>query len=343
MRILSAVPQQLTKTQEKLDWIDRACREHQPDILVTPQEFFGGAVMMLHQKAFEFNDLYPSIKKLAKTYDCAMAIGVVEVTDEGNKEAIWFISETGEFLGSLYKFALPKYDHIATKGFGDIVPETDMTERFKTFEMKGMITSGMFCWEVYSDLLWTGLGLLKPDVVFSMIKFGVNAWPIVRKNRKTNTNDVVDFGYGSWSEDGGWVDRLRMANKWQVKCPIICATNSWNLRPISMPLCGCISGIDGQAQESLWHPTKEDKMKAIPEKIVVDDINPQAVRSCLINKFVYKDMVGEFPPFSLGKYTMMLKINRIEDRILSGREKNTVHTASKKQEGIRGKGSLGIV
>ena len=288
--------------------------------------------MMPHKKEFTRDELYPEIRKLAKEYNCAFILGLVEKMDDGfNREVIWFVDEKGELQGTQTKFALPRYDHIVTKGFGDIVPETDFINRIKVFELKGMQVAGMFCWEVYSDLLWTGLGLLKPDIVFSLIKFGVNAWPKVRK--VDGQMAVVDFGYGSWSEDGGWVNRLRMANVWQVKCPIICATNSWNLRPISMPLCGCISGIDGQAEDTLWHPTKEDKLKKIPEKVVVDEINPKAVQAALMNKFVYKDIVGEFPPFSLGRFTMMLKINRIEDRLLCGREAKTAEKEMSKREG----------
>lgn len=331
MRILSAVPKQYNKVEDKFDWIINQCRKHSPDILVTPQEYFGGAVMMSHQKSFAFRDLFPKLKTIAKENTCALVVGVVEKTDKGNYETIWFINEKGEFLGKLNKFALPKYDHVSTKGFGNILPETDFESRFKVFEIKGMKVTSIFCWEVYSDLLWTGLGLIKPDIVFSQIKFGVNSWPIVRPNKKTDTNDVQGFGYGTWSEDGKWIERLKMANVWQVKCPIICSTNSWNLRPISMPLCGCISGIDGQAKDTLWHPKKEDKLKDIPEMVVVDDINHLAIRAALQNKFMYKEVTGEFPPFSLGKFTMMLKINRVEDRIISGREQASVDRKESKR------------
>jgi hypothetical protein len=172
---------------------------------------------------------------------------------------------------------------------------------------------------------------LKPDIVFSLIKFGVNSWPVVQK--EDGKSVVEKFGYGSWSEDGQWINRLRMANVWQVKCPIICSTNSWNLRPISMPLCGCVSGIDGQATDSLWRPTKEMGLKEVPEKVQVDEIDVNAVRATLINKFVYNELVGQFPPFSLSRFTMMLKMNRIEDRILSGREaRNVTKTLEKRGE-----------
>jgi hypothetical protein len=332
VRILSCVPQQLNDTQAKLDWIKKQLKTHEPDILVTPQEFFGGAFIMPHKKEFTRDELLPPLKKIIKTYKCALVIGLVENIKGRNKEVIWFLNEDGELVGSLHKFALPKYDHIATKGYGDIEPETDFEKRFQTFELKGIRTSAIFCWEAYSDLLWTGLGLCQPHVVFSMIKFGVNSWPVVRK--KEGLAVIEDFGYGSWKEEGRWIDRLHIANVWQVKCPIICSTNSWNLKPRSMPLAGMISGIDGQGTQSFWTTSKD--MKVIPEKVIVDELNSDAVSSCLLNKFVYKDRVGEFPPYSLAKYTMMLKIKRIEDRVRSGREAETVKDARSKSG--KGKG-----
>ena len=331
IRIVSAVPRQLTQTDEKLAWLDTICKQYKPHIVVTPQEFFGGAVMMPHARDFRFEQLYPQLKDLNSKYGTAFVVGVQERdADNTNKTAIWFINEDGKYQGRLVKCALPRYDHISTSGFGGVTPETQIENRFKTFKLYDLNVSAIFCWEVYSNLLWTGLSLLQPDIIFSLIKFGVNAWPKVQK--KAGRQTVTGFGYGSWAENCNWIDRLRFANVWQVKCPIICATNSWNLRPISMPLCGCISGIDGQADDTLWHPTKEDAYKQVPEKIIVDSINSNKIRAALENKFLYKELVGKFPPFSLAKYTMMLKINRIERRILRGKEVTTKLKSNKMKE-----------
>lgn len=325
MKILSCVPQQLNNFSDKLKYLENLCEKFSPDILVTPQEYIGGAFVQLNKLSYSKDELLPILQKISIKYDVALIIGVVEFIDtQTNKEAVWFIDKGGLYRGVVYKFALPKYDHILTNGYGHITPEVDFENRFKLFEICSMNVSAIFCWEVYSDILWSGLSLCKPDIIFSLIKFGVNAWPVVKVNPHNKEKEVVDFGYGGWNEDGCWIERLFMANKWQVRCPIICSTNSWGLRPISMPLCGCISLIDGQAQHSLWHPKKEDQLKQIPEKIVLDHIDVNKIRLSLENKFQYKEVVGEFPPYSLGKYTMMLKINRLQTRLLSGSEKQKV-------------------
>jgi hypothetical protein len=332
-KILSAIPIQLNNTNDKIKWIEFNLKKYQPHILVTPQEFFGGAVMMPHERDFEFEKLFPILSKMAKKFAAGLVIGVQQ-KDPGNinRSAIWFINEKGEFQGRLLKFAIPRYDHIKTSGFGQVTPEIDIENRFKVFKIHNLFVSAIFCWEVYSNILWTGLSILKPDLIFNMIKFGPNAWPIIKT---INYQKVVKgFGYGRWAEedDGGWISRLKMANIWQIKCPIINATNSWNLNPRSMPICGCISNLDGQAQDDHWYPRKEDKFHAIPEKIIISIVDEQRVRGVRKNKFAYADAVGEFPPFCIGKYTMHLKINRIEDRLLNrglhkqGRVKSNIKT-----------------
>ncbi len=316
-KILSCIPRQMTDYNEKLDWLVSMAEMHKPHIFVTPQEFFGGAVQMMHQRDFKHADLFPVLSAICKRLNMALVVGVQERDESGaNRSAIWFINELGEYLGRVLKFALPRYDHVATGGFGNVVPEDSFENRFKIFKLHNLYTSAIFCWEVYSDVLWTGLGIMKPDVIFNLIKFGPNAWPSVKK--VNNKNTVVGFGYGRWAEedDGGWIARLKMANVWQVKCPIVTSTNSWDLNPRSMPVCGMISGLDGQAVDDHWYPRKEDGLKTIPEKVIISELDENRVRGVLKNKFAYSEAVGEFPPFSLGRFTMHLKINRIEDRML---------------------------
>ena len=331
-RIVSCVPKQMTDTQEKLQWLESVCHSFHPHILVTPQEFFGGTVMMHHKRDFKFNELFPQLSKMCKRHKTGMAVGVQQRDDDGtNRTAIWFINEDGEYLGRVCKFALPRYDHVGTNGAGEVTPETDFENRFKVFKIHNLVVSAIFCWEVYSDILWTGLGIMKPDLIFSMIKFGPNAWPQIETRR--GQKFVSGFGYGKWAEEdeGGWIARLKMANVWQVKCPIVCSTNSWNLNPRCLPMCGTISGIDGQAPNDVWYPRKEDKLKSIPEKIIVTEINENAIRAAMQNKYLYKDLVGEFPPMSIAKFTMHLKINRIETRILKGSELKKVAINDTKQ------------
>ena len=328
-RVLSCVPRQHTTTFEKIEWLQHQANKHSPDLIVTPQEFFGGVVMMSHKPTYTKEELLPILSSFCSDYNCGLVVGLLQHDKEDNKnrEVIWFIDRDGTYLGRVCKFALPRYDLVKKQGSGNVTPETDINNRFVTFNICGLRAVAVFCWEVYSNVLWTGLSLLKPDVVFNLIKFGPNAWPVVKRVRGLNT--VVDFGYGSWSEDGGWIERLRVACKWQVKCPIISSTNSWNLKPRSMPICGTICEIPGQALDTLTHPTKEQRLKEIPELEQIDEINPTMIQAALKSKWTYRDAVGTWPPWSLSKYTMMLKINTVEHKILlAGRKKSKRSSSS---------------
>lgn len=329
IKVLSCVPDQLYSFDDKIAWIRTQIKKYNPDILVTPQEYFGGVYIMPSRKAFHEKDLLPILQKISIETNTALIVGLVEKFTNITyyKEAIWFIDKDGRLKGKLFKIALPRYDHILTNGYGNIEPETDFFNRFKVFDICGLKVSAIFCWEVFSNLLWTGLGLLKPDLVFSMIKFGVNAWPIVRKENKQQV--ITDFGYASYSSDI-WEKRLIHANLFEVKCPIVCSTNSWSLRPISKPLCGTVSLITSQHDNTVWTCKKEDKFKDIPEKIIIDEFDVDKIRYGVDSKFLYKDMVGEFPPFSIGEYTMLFKINRLEERLLLKKEQEKLIKFKKK-------------
>ena len=318
VRVLSSVPRQHTTFQDKMEWLRQTHAQYAPDIIVTPQEFFGGIVMMPNHPTFRKHELLPSLQEFCTERDCGLVVGVLLHDDQikKNREVMWFIDRDGTFQGELTKFALPKYDQAVTGGRGNVVPETDINNRFVCFEICGLVVTGIFCWEVFSNILWTGLGLLKPDVVFSLLKFGPNSWPIVKKIRGMNT--ITEFGYGNRPNlEHFWIQRLRVASEWQVKCPIVNSTNSWNLRPRSIPICGTICEIPGQAKPTLRYPSNDGE--EIPEIIQVDELNPNAIRAALQHKITYKRVVGEWPPFSLIDYTMLLKVRRVEDRILAGR------------------------
>lgn len=323
--VLSCIPKQYKTYDEKLAWLDKTMTQYNVDIFITPQEYFGGASMMEHHKAFTEDEVMKDVAPLCKKTTTNLVLGVQERLKNINKEAIWFINTSGKIIGKVYKVALPGYDHILTNGYGEIVPELDITKRFVTFQLANVNIGAIFCWEAFSNILWTGLSIEKPDIVASMIKFGANSWPIKEKTEKKSTR-IRDFGYGTWDvkKENIWMERLIFANKYQVFCPIICSTNSWNLNPRSLPMAGTISRIPGQINDSLWKPAKNMKLKDIPEKIIVDTIDLNVIRVTPKNKFKYKDITGDWPPSHLGEYTMLFKIRRLEERLRKGVERKKV-------------------
>lgn len=315
LRVLSCVPPQHYTLEAKLQWIDRTAGLNQPDIFATPQEFFGGDVIMPNHPTFEESELLGDLVALCESHDMALVTGVVEREDERNYERLWFIDpREGGLLGKITKFALPSYSLAKAGGTYQTYPETDFRNRSVIFNMRGAKIAGMFCWEVFSDFLWFALGRREPDVVFSLIKFGPMAYPKLTGNKEDGKR-IESFGIASG--ENHWVRRLELASKYEVACPIICATNTWGLPAKSEPICGQVEDLLGRS--TLWKPPVWGGTDRCNSHVQVDTIDVAKVRASRLNAWKYRDIMGEFPPFARKEHTMWLKIRRIE-RTLDGVE-----------------------
>jgi len=316
VKVLSCVPPQHYNTQDKLEWLDQTAAEHNPDIFLTPQEYFGGMVIMPQKPFFTEAELLPDLEALCASHDMAMVVGVVEAEDEKNWERLWFIDpREGGLLGKITKFALPSYSLAKAGGTYQAYPEIDLRKRAVAFEMRGAKVSGMFCWEVFSDFLWFALGRAEPDIVASLIKFGPMAYPKLKGNKKTG-REIESFGISSGRNV--WLERLEIASIWEANCPIICSTNSWSLPSASMPICGQIRDILDRS--TLWYPRKP-RTKALKNfsysHVQIDEVDVNEVRGLRSNKWDYFKLCGKFPPFQMRTFTMWTKIHRLE-RTLDG-------------------------
>lgn len=319
IKVLSCIPEQKYTYQEKLTWLDETAKLNPGvDIFVTPQEYFGGDVIMPEKTAFEEGEILPDLLALSERHDMAFIVGLVEKCVDGkNRQRIWFMDHrAGGIVGKITKFALPSYTHVEAGGSYQIHPETDLRNRIGSFELRGAKVAGLFCWEVFSDFLWFAMGLDEPDFVVSMIKFGAMAYPKVEGSKKQGRRVG---GFGISSGKNVWLERLIVASRWEVNCPIICSTNSWGLPASSEPLCGMVPDMLGVS--SLWKPPKAKKgLGAVNyERVVVDRLDLNHIRGLRKNRWQYLKEVGEFPPYEMRTFTMWTKIQRIE-RTLDGAE-----------------------
>jgi len=298
MKILSCVPKQQKLKEDKFRFIQDALEKYSPDIFLLPQEFFGG--WQCEQISFKRDQILPRLLTLSASFNCALIVGVVEQAEE-ILQKLYFI-DGGQFIGEIVKFATPGYDLKGTGTHG-LSSLTDLTSRFQTFRIKGINVAGFFCWEVFSDFLIAGLSILEPDLVVSAIKFGIAGYPKLEK--KNGLKQIVGVQYC-----GGdiWDDRLKMASKYEFKCPIICSTNSWGVGGKYEPLAGMIYSYDQ------IEAVKADAVKQ--DVFVLNEIDFEHVRGLRENKYSYVDRVGIFPDYKYGDLTMMMKIHRMEQRLL---------------------------
>jgi len=311
MKVLSCIPEQKITKREKLAWIRKQLKAHHPDLLVTPQEFFGGIQAFWHDQPISYQpeEIIEPITKLAKEFDCAIATGAV-IDDpelEERRERIYII-DGSDWVSFYDKMFLPAYDHIEAKSPLAIHPERSFKKRAHIAEVKGARISVIFCWEIFSNYLWHTISRAQPDFVLSMIKFGACGWP---KKKAGDSIFEQQFGFGA---DGGWIDRLRMAARFDVAAPIVCSTNSWNLPARSRPLCGVINHFDPE-HETFWHPPKGTRGE-IEERIDIAEVDHLFSRFVRANKHTLKSETDRWPTNEAHQATMMWKIKRMERKVI---------------------------
>lgn len=346
LRVLSCIPGQTYTVEQKWDWIDKQAKAHKPDLFVTPQEYLGGVQTMFFKEAasqplsFTPQQILEPALRLAKKHSMAIAIGAVVDCPELNerRERIYVVDPDRGMTGYSDKFALPAYDDYRALGKPRLYPELNLENRAKAFYARGAYVGLLFCWEVYSNYVWHALCRAQPDMVLSMIKFGVKGWPSKGKDPNTGESTVEGFGFGG---DGGWIDRLHMASKYDVMCPIVCSTNSWNLPNRSAPLAGVIypykkafqdtlhcaadavddSGVmtdeeaPGGRPDTLYHPAKGTR-GTIVEHVQVDEIDYLYWRYMRDNKMRLFSLTGQWMPSEAREMTMQQKIQRMQRKAI---------------------------
>lgn len=324
LRVLSCVPEQKYRFADKLAWVDQMAAQHKPELFVCPQEFHGGIQAVFfkdktdEKMVYEEQEIVTPYLALARKHSMGITVGAVirDPKSNENRERIWVIDPTLGVTGYADKMMLPAYDHVDAGGRAEVFPEQNMENRAQAFECMGARVSILFCWEVFSSYIWHAISRAQPDMVVSMIKFGVNGWP--RKAKENGVSVVTGFGFGA---DGGWTERLQMAARWDVACPIICSTNSWDLPNKAGALAGMLLPWEEKETKgeyarparssTVWNSLTLGKGK-IPEHVQVDQVDFLYWRLIREHKFTLNEATGEWPSSEARHLTMSWKVRRME-------------------------------
>lgn len=309
--------------ESKLQWIDEQATLHKPDLFVTPQEYFGGVQQLFFNTgeplSYTAEQILEPIERLARKHNMAIATGAL-IDDPAlgeRRERIYVVDPDRGMTGFADKMTLPAYDHVDAKGKTMVYPETVLANRAQAFYAKGARVSILFCWEVFSSYIWHAISQSQPDFVLSMIKFGVRGWPQKAKDPVTRESVVTGFGFGN---DGGWVERLRMASKWDIAAPIVCSTNSWDLPAKAGALAGLI--MPWEEKETETRPARKDTLwmsegkGTIEEHVQVDEVPHLYWRYVRDHKFTLAEVAGEWPSSEARNLTMSWKVRRMERKFL---------------------------
>ena len=199
VRIVATIPFYHQDETKKIEEIERIIENSKGDIIVLPEEYFGGP-----KKAYEKNDrLVDALEKIASERNVGLVTGVIESEEDKKYQAIWFFNENGKFLGSERKYNLAGYEMDS-----DFYCLSSNPSRFferKAYEIKGTKGTGILCWEVYDLHSKVACDSANVDWIADLIKFPINYFPVYEKKEK---NYVLKDLVKSEKEYGEWIKKL---------------------------------------------------------------------------------------------------------------------------------------
>lgn len=316
IRIAVCMPRQMYTREDKLEWLETAINKTDCDLFCAPQEFLGGHRIMPADLHMDRDWVHETIGSIARRCGKHIALGACcFAAHEGATEDYLYYDDNGVFLGLHKKFALPSYDDNRTGGHGQLWPETNYQRRATPIDLpKLRLRIGtVFCWEVFSQVLWGLYSMARCNLIVHPIKFAPRGWLQNKKNPNDGKLHIVGFGNAPKSQV--WLERLLMASKHQVMCPIAISCNSWDLGNDFMALVGVADEFAGKSD-----------MKDVPsgfgnEYIHTFEMLPEYYEGLDHHHSAgaFKEHVGSVNGFSeMGEYTMHGKIRRIEAQLIGG-------------------------
>lgn len=316
--IATCMPTQQYDRQSKLDWLDQALADTDCDLFITPQEYVGGHRIMPKDLHIDRDWLVEQVGRLAIKHDKHIAIGACcKTPDSGATEDMLYIDNDGQLLGWHSKFALPAYDDVRAGGHGQLWPETNYTRRATPIDLPRLRlrVGTIFCWECNSQTLWPAYSMARCNLITHPIKFAPRGW---LKNQVLSDGKKHIVGFGNAPKSQIWIDRLVMASRHQVLCPIAVSCNSWNLGDKFMALVGHVDELK-KTTHLMDVPSLADhqvihSFQMLPEWYEGIDHHHSAG--------AFKAHVGSVEGFSeLGEWTMAGKVRRLEAQLIGGTTK----------------------
>ncbi len=330
--VACCMPRQEVTIEAKLQWLEETLDQTSCDIFLLPQEMIGGHyVWQLARKTEQEMPLHvdqtwleDTIGEIARRRKVCIGVGAcTKSSTRGAMEGYYYFSSQGKLLGEHYKYALPRYDDMRAEGHGQLWPETNYNRRATPVDIPELRlrVGTVFCWEVFSQSLWGSYSLAGVNLVTHPIKFAPRGW---LQNKKQGDGKMHIVGFGNAPKSQMWVDRLIMAGRHQVMCPIAVSCNSWNLGEKFMALTGVIDEVkkdkEGNPSTELFDvPSTEDNEKVhtfqmLPELYSGLDHHHSA------GAFVAH--TGSIDGYSeMGELTMHGKIRRLEAHLIGGTTK----------------------
>lgn len=313
--VACCMPTQQYDLDSKMDWLSGVLDRTACDLFLTPQEYLGGHYIMPKELHIDRNWLVDNGGDLARKRGVHLGIGAcIKSANQGPMEDYAYFDSNGHLLGWHSKFALPSYDDQRTGGHGQLWPETNYRRRTTVIDMPALRlkVGTVFCWEVFSQTIFSAYSFNRTNLIVHPIKFAPRGW---LKNKKKSDGFKHIVGFGNAPKSQIWIDRLLMASRHQVMCPIAVSCNSWDLGAKFMALVGHIDELNGTTDlhdvPAVGDQQYVHTFEMLPELYEGLDHHHSA------GAFVAH--TGSIDGYHrLGEWTMHGKIRRIESHLIGG-------------------------
>lgn len=198
VRIVGCIPLPKRDQKAKITEIERLITLSDADIIVLPEEYFGGLQPDGRIISYNVCQLADKLEEIARGYDCGIVVGVVESEKDKMYQALWFVDERGRFLGSERKYNLARYEI----QYG-LASNDNHELRKQTYEIKNLRITGVLCWEIHDLQIRAACDFAKPDLLVDAIKFPINFFTVYKKldgRYQLASLHRSDTGYEEWVE-----------------------------------------------------------------------------------------------------------------------------------------------
>lgn len=317
MKVATCVPIQQHTREAKIEWLHRTLTEHDADLLLTPQEFFGGHYAMPDDVHVEKAWLLDSLGALAQRHGTALGVGAcVKHPTGGATEDYLYFEKDGSFAGYHRKFALPAYDDVRAKGAGALWPEVSFRQRTTPITLRsvGAKMGTIFCWEVFALALVPAYAFAGANLYAHPIKFAPRGW--LKLSPREGGKERRIIGFDQDPKSVLWRERLHVLAKHEALAPIFCSTNTWSLGDKYLAFLGMIDPFSDTGSFSEV-PSSDNQ-----DHVRINDVNPafyDAVDSAMHNGGAFKEVAGSADGFyQLKPWTMHVKMRRLEAHLIGG-------------------------
>jgi len=247
VRIVACIPTHHKDNKSKVDEIERKIIESDAEILVLPEEYFGGPTGTGRFETFSTDSrLFYSLSNLASAHSCGLVVGAIEGDKSRKYQALWFFNEKGKHVGTERKHNLARYEV-----FHYQLTRADSFDR-DAHLIKGTKGTGIFCWEIHDIRSRVSCDTAEPDWIANVIKFPLNC---LTKYDSTKSQMVLKEIARSEKVYLDWVEKLKNLACDLITIVVVSSGTSFSLRSMpkgAKPLA-CIVHPNDKVLNTLFH------------------------------------------------------------------------------------------